>query len=135
MWEKVLISDESTSCLFGNQANTYVRRFPGEVFKLEFLNLTVKHPLKIMVCGCISASGVGRLHIVNGVVNETKYIGILQKCIVPSAQQLFHEQFLFQDDNAPCHRTKLVTKWKSQKSFRTLDWPAQSSDLNLIENI
>jgi len=64
-----------------------------------------------------------------------KYIGILQKCIVPSAQQLFHEQFLFQDDNAPCHRTKLVTKWKSQKNFRTLNWPAQSPDLNLIENI
>src|SRR6218665_108794 len=83
MWEKVLISHESTFCLFGNQANTHVRRFPGEMFKPEFLNLTVKHPLKIMVCGCSSASGVGRLHIVNGVVNETKYIGILQKCIVP----------------------------------------------------
>ena len=65
MWEKVLISDESTFCLLANQANTYVRRFPGEVFKPEFLNLTVKHPLKIMVCGCISASGDGRLHIVN----------------------------------------------------------------------
>src|SRR6218665_1442901 len=77
MWKQVLISDESTFCLFvmfENQANTYVRRFPGEVFKPEFLNLTVKHPLKIMVCGCISASGVGRLHIVNGMVNETKYI-------------------------------------------------------------
>src|SRR6218665_3967600 len=69
MWEKVLISEENTSCLFANQANTYVRRFAGEVFKPEFLNLTVKHPLKIMVCGCISPSGVGRLHIVNGMVN------------------------------------------------------------------
>jgi len=79
MWEKVLISVESTFCLFGNKHNTYVRMFPGEVFKPEFLNLTVKHLLKIMVCGCISASGVGRLHIVNGMVNATKYIGILQK--------------------------------------------------------
>src|SRR6218665_1877725 len=73
----------STSCLFANQANTYMRRFPGEVLKPEFLNLTLKHPLKIMVWGCMAASGVGCLHIVNGVVNETKYIGILQKCIVP----------------------------------------------------
>src|SRR6218665_1068445 len=135
MWEKVLISHESTFCLFGNQANTHVRRFPGEMFKPEFLNLTVKHPLKIMVCGCSSASGVARLHIVNGMVNETKYIVILHKCMVPSAQQLFHEQFLFQYDNAPCHRTKLVTKCKSQETFRTLDWPAQSPDLNPIENI
>src|SRR6218665_1416985 len=110
MWEKVLISDESTFCLFGNKANTYVRRFPGEVFKPEFLNLTMKHPLKIRVCDCNSASGVGRLHIVNGMENETMFIGILQKCMVLSAQQLFQEQFLFQDDNAPCHRSKLVTK-------------------------
>src|SRR6218665_23817 len=135
MWEKVPFSDESTFCLFGNKTNTYVRRLPAEVFEPEFLNLTVKHPLKIMVCGYIYASGVGRLHIINGMVNATKYIDILQKCMVPSAQQLFREQFLFQNDNAPCHRAKLVTKWKSQKNFRTLDWPDQSPDLNPIENL
>ena len=47
MWEKVPFSDESSFWLFANQANTYVRRFSGEVFKPEFLNLTVKHPVKI----------------------------------------------------------------------------------------
>lgn len=135
MWEKVLFSDESTFCLFGNQAHTYVRRFPGEEFKPECLNLTVKHPLKIMVWGCMAASGVGRLHIVDGMVNATKYIGILQKCMLPSAQLLFRNQFFFQDDNAPCHRAKLVTKWKCQKNIRTIDWPAQSPDLNPIENL
>jgi hypothetical protein len=93
MWEKVLFSDESTFCLFGNQAHTYVRRFPGEEFKTECMNLTVKHPLKIMVWGCMAASGVGRLHIVDVMVNAKKYIGILQKCMVPSAQQLFRNQF------------------------------------------
>ena len=39
--EKVLFSDESTLCLFGKQANTYVS-FPGEEFKPECLNLIVK---------------------------------------------------------------------------------------------
>jgi hypothetical protein len=97
----VLFSDESTFCLFGNQAHTYVRRFRGEDFKPECLNLTMKHPLKIKVWGYMAASGVGRLHIVDGMVNATKHITILQKCMVPSAQQLFLCHFLLQDDNAP----------------------------------
>lgn len=134
-WEKVLFSDESTFCLFGNQAHTYVRRFPGEEFKPECLNVTVKHPLKIMVWGCMAANGVGRLHIVDGMVNGAKYITILQKCMLPSAEQLFPGRFLFQDDSAPCHRAKLVMNWKRQHKIESLDWPAQSQDLNPIENL
>jgi len=102
--KKVLFSDESTICLLSNQSHTYLKRFHGEEFKPECLNLTVKHPLKIMVWDCMAAGGVGRLHIVDGMVKASKIITILQKCMVPSAQQLFSDQFLLQDDNAPCHR-------------------------------
>uniref|UniRef100_A0A3B3R7X0 Tc1-like transposase DDE domain-containing protein n=1 Tax=Paramormyrops kingsleyae TaxID=1676925 RepID=A0A3B3R7X0_9TELE len=119
-WEKVLFGDESTFCLFGSQADTYVRRFPGEEFKPECLNLTVKHPLKVMVWGCMAASGVGRLHIADGMVSRTKYITVLQKCMVPSVQQLFTSWFLFQDDNAPCHCSKQVINWKRQNNIDQL---------------
>src|SRR6218665_39667 len=56
--------DDCTFCLFGNHANTctYVRRFSGEEFKPECLNLTVKHPLKITVWSYMAARGVSRLH-------------------------------------------------------------------------
>ena len=68
-------------------------------------------------------------------INGTKYIAILEKFMVPSAQQLFPGEFLSQDDNAPCHRAKLVTNWKRQNNITTLEWPAQSPDLNPIENL
>ncbi|VDI59462.1 Hypothetical predicted protein [Mytilus galloprovincialis] len=46
-----------------------------------------------------------------------------------------NEPYLFQDDNAPCHRSRLVEEWKRQNQIPQLTWPAQSPDLSLIENV
>src|SRR6218665_3943369 len=45
MWEKMMFNDESNFCLFCNHG--HVRRFPGDEFKPECLNLTMKHILKV----------------------------------------------------------------------------------------
>ncbi|GFS60923.1 hypothetical protein TNCV_2002601 [Trichonephila clavipes] len=52
--------------------------------------------------------GVGRLHIVSGTVKAMDYIEILQNKLLPTARDLFGNQsWIFQDDNAPCHRAKI----------------------------
>lgn len=134
-WGKVIFSDESNFYLTGNQCNKYVRRFPGEEFKPYCLNLSVKHPLHVMIWGCIMASGVGRIQIVQGMMNAKQYIEILQKTMLPSAHQFLGKDFYFQDDNAPCHRAKSVQQWMRKHGLKVLDWPAQSPDLNPIENL
>ena len=45
------------------------------------------------------------------------------------------EEYLFQKDNASIHTVRVTTKWKRNNDIETLLWPAQSSDMNPIENL
>ena len=40
-----------------------------------------------------------------------------------------------QDDNAPCHASLRTTTWKAENNLDCLDWPSQSPDINIIENV
>ena len=44
-------------------------------------------------------------------------------------------EYLFMDDNAPVHRAHTVDNYKDQNEVTSMEWPAQSPDLNVMENI
>ena len=44
------------------------------------------------------------------------------------------EDFIFQQDNAPAHSSKLIKKFFEENKIKLLPWPAQSPDLNPFEN-
>lgn len=91
-----------------------------------------------MVWGCMSASGVGELFLCEGRMNSNRYIAMLEEVIEPSALKLFNEEipdFVFQQDNAPCHKSRAVTQWFNDNGVRLLDWPPQSPDLSPIEHL
>ena len=84
-----------------------------------------------MIWGCICYDGVGTLTAVEG-----KYIGILDKNLWPVVVWYFEgKEYLFMDDNAPVHRAHTVDNYKDQNEVTSMEWPAQSPDLNIIENI
>lgn len=65
-------------------------------------------------------------------------LGIYEKALLSSAERWFinkNEDWILQENNDPKHRSKLCTEWKEQPGIVTLDWPSQSPDANLIENI
>ncbi|GFU32093.1 transposable element Tc1 transposase [Trichonephila clavipes] len=44
-------------------------------------------------------------------------------------------QFLFMDDNAPCHHTVAAEQLLDSEDIERMDWPARSPDLNPIEHV
>ncbi|GFU68984.1 transposable element Tcb1 transposase [Trichonephila clavipes] len=89
-----------------------------------------------MVLGCMTSHGVERLHIVSRTVKAKDYIEILQNKLLPTARDLLGNQpWIFQDDNAPWHRAKVVQKWLEDHTVNRMNWPGQSPDLNPIESL
>lgn len=134
---QVLFSDESVFSISANA--THVRRRVNERYHPDCVVRTVKHPESVMVWGCFSYYGPGRLSIIpkGTTVNAQRYLQILQNSMLPSARDLFQgQEYIFQDDGAPCHRAKVVKAWLKDRKVKTMeDWPGQSPDINPIENL
>ncbi len=129
-WSKILFSDESTFCIsFGNQGRRVWRK-GGEAHSPSCLKSSVKFPQSVMIWGAMSSAGVGPLCFLKPVYQE-----ILEHFMLPSDDQLFKDaDFIFQQDLAPVHTAK-STKRLNDHGVGELDWPANSPDLNPIENL
>ncbi|XP_071210367.1 uncharacterized protein [Salvelinus alpinus] len=125
MRNKILWSDETKIELFGMNAKRHIT-IP-----------MVKHGGgSIMLWGCFSAAGTGRLVRIEGELNGEKYREILDENLLQSAQDLrLGQRFTFQQDKNPKHTAKTTQEWLRDKSLNVLEWPSQSPDLNPIENL
>ena len=88
--------------------------------------------------GCISIYGVGPLVALEGSQNQHTYKDLLNDYLIPeieAAREVFGVDMTFMQDNAPCHKTNLITDFLADHKVKVLDWPPQSPDLNPIENL
>ena len=86
---KILWSDETKIELFGLNSKCSVWRKPGTAHHLLNTIPTVKRGGgSIMLWGCFSAAGTGRLARVEGKLNGAKYRDILNENLFHSAQDL-----------------------------------------------
>ncbi len=132
-WSKVLFSNESKFCIsFGNKVPESGGRVERHRIHVASES-SVKFPQSVMIWGAMSSAGVGPLCFLKTNVTAPVYQEILEHFMLPSADQLFKDaDFIFQQDLAPAHTAK---SWLNDHGVGVLDWPANSPDLNPIDNL
>ena len=133
-WKRVVWSDESRFALFESDGRARVWRSPGKAYNKGCIQPTVKFGGgSVMFWGCFSWDGVGPLVVVEGNMDSDDYVNILANNFIPWVSN--YPNSIFQQDGASCHTSSYSVWWMRTHNIPTLDWVAQSPDLNLIENL
>jgi transposase len=137
-WRRVVWSDETKISRFGSDGQHYTWKRIEERVQPKHVKQVVKHGgSSLMVWGCITYDGPGYLTKIDSILDKELYKEILETELVYSLEWYDYEtrKVIFQHDNDPKHKSKLVTEYLQDQAFTTMVWPAQSPDLNPIENI
>ena len=88
-----------------------------------------------MVFGILTAYGLSDLVFIDGNMNADQYLVIVSNAILETCSKYRINDFIFQQDGAPCHTAKKVKEWFADNYIILSDHPAQSPDLNPIEHV
>ncbi|GFV90618.1 transposable element Tcb2 transposase [Trichonephila clavipes] len=136
-WGRVLFTDESRFSLSSDSHRILIwrergsRNHPSNIIERDRYG-----GRGVLVWGGITLGSRTDLHIFDsGSVNGTRYCNEILLPYVRLFKGAMGLQFLFMDDNAPCHRTVAAEQLLENKDIVRMNWPARSPDLNPIEHV
>jgi hypothetical protein len=120
-WKQVIWSDESSIWIGVNPRRRWVIRPPGERLNPKYVKRTYKTAqVKVMVWACFTGERVGPLIVCDeGRVGANEYEDILYDGLFSLLDDLLESsdtaenEFIFMQDNAPCHKAKATIVSKS----------------------
>lgn len=138
-WEHTIWSDEKTAEGEGRERQQRVHRPAGE----RFNSLYTKHRRifapSCHVFACFCARGPGLIEIYEGKLNGKALRELLKKTVLQTAKTYFDvdhaEKWWFQHDNSPPFKSSQCKTWMHNNGIQKIQFPANSPDLNPIENI
>lgn len=135
-WKRVIWTDESKFELKNCKRRKRVWCKSNERLQSKFTQATVKHGGgSLMVWGCFSHKGVGRLVKIDGIMTGESYVDLLKQNFGPSTRKIGINRYIFQQDNDPKHTSRVAKVYFGSKNWEILEWPPQSPDLNPIEHL
>ncbi|GFX04858.1 transposable element Tc1 transposase [Trichonephila clavipes] len=136
-WGRVLLTDESRFSLSSDSHRILIwrewgsRNHPSNIIERDRYG-----GRGVFVWGGIMLGSRTDLHIFDaGSVNGTRYCNEILLPYVRLFRGAMGLQFLFMDDNAPCHHTVAAKQLLESEDIERMDWPARSPDLNPIEHV
>ena len=137
-WKRIIWSDETKINLFGSDGVKWRWKQGKNNLDPRIITLTIKHGGgNIMMWGCMTWYGPGFISKIDGGLDSSLYIEILDDCIPKTIDDynINKDKMIFQQDNDPKHISKAIKKYFEDKKMNILFWPPQSPDLNPIEHL
>ena len=99
-WNNIIWSDKSKFEIFNAKKRKRMWRKPGEGLKDLCIQSTVTHGGgNILVWGCFSKNGYGKLVKITGIMTGQSYVSISKENLEKSAEKMRMPTFVYQQDN------------------------------------
>ena len=131
-WSNVIFTDECRIELHSSRFR-FVRRPINMRFGSRYTTKTVKYGGRsLMIWGAIKSDGQRMLIRCDSNINSSEYQKILREGLFP----IYNSHNILVQDGASCHKSKSTLQFLEKHQVCVIeDWPAQSPDINIIENL
>ena len=134
-YKNVIITDESRFGMYPDSSRLWLQR--GNYNERTFVSEEKFYPT-IMAWAGIGYNYKSKLIIIDSTLNATNYIKMLEENNVIDdikSKTTNRAVMYFQQDGAPAHNAKIAKEYIRSKIELIDDWPSNSPDLSVIENL
>ena len=129
-FENIIFTDECTVQLDRHSRICFRKKRQGRKLKPR-----PKHPIKLHIWGGISSRGATNILLFSGIMDAPRFQQILEAGLKPFINECFPDSHRLQMDNDPKHCSKLIEDYLSSNEIVWWRTPAESPDMNPIENV